>query len=499
MDLFQDLSGVSELGILDPLDPSDSSFINQRCIEWIYESPPTNPRTVWCLASKLIKPNRNPLLKSRLIPMSPKKLQAWSHTGPFQALLLRKDSPSLESRGLYWMKAYGEFGSMVHVGAYGAYILWKWVPVFKPQRAFLICHHCGVLPDLRRQLYFLGIRCDFFWLCDGKDPTGDAWPSEFGEFTSSVPLLKDPIGCSDEIASHLRASYDMVITSHCSRYPLHFAKAGLPLIHVNSTRFGNEITCYPEEFKILREKISAAIGSGQLRVIHNNSADKWYFEQYISGSNFPVISSLCTSPLRFQIELEGIRAVKPFLVWDTRFHILEKHSSKTLREIHSALKDVCVSTSELANEKGSYLDDDMLSGFQAVIHIPYNISTMSCFEQGSANVPIWVPTAELLERILLDPEEYSELSWYCFNPLNRSLSEWPDQVWNPDVIREFVSRSDFYTGVFKNVLYFSSVQDLVQRINTVDYDSVIKESFQFQTRKRLDVLKQYFKFFKNVG
>ena len=124
---------------------------------------------------------------------------------------------------------------------------------------------------------------------------------------------------------------------------------------------------------------------------------------------------------------------------------------------------------------------------------------MSCFEQGSANVVIWVPTAELLERILLDPEEYSELSWYCFNPLNRSLSEWPDQVWNPDVVKEFVSRSDFYTGVFKNILYFSSVQDLVERIHTVDYDSVIKESFVFQTRRRLDVLKQYVEFFKNIG
>jgi hypothetical protein len=498
MDLFEDLSGISELGILDPLESSDSSLINQMCIGWIYDSPPTNPRTIWCLGSKVIKPNRIPLLKSRFVPMSPKKLQAWSHTGPFQALLLRKDSPSLESRGLYWLKAYREFGSMVQAGIYGSWILWKWVPVFKPKSAFLICHHCGVLPDLRRQLYFLGILCDFYWLCDGKGATGDAWPTVFKEFTSSVHLLNAPIGCSDEIASSLRDRYDMVITSHCSRYPLHFLSSGLPLIHVNSTRFGNGITTVPEEFEILCQKISSLVSSGQLRVIHNNSADKWYFEQYISGSNSPVISSLCTSPLRFQIELESVRPVKPFLVWDTRFHILEKKSSKTLRTIHSALKDYCVSTSELSDEKGAYLDDDMLSGFQAIIHVPYNISTMSCFEQGSANIPIWVPTAELLEQILLDPEEYSELSWYCFNPLNRNLSKWPDQVWNPDVVREFVSRSDFYTGVFKNVLYFSSIQDLVERINIVNYDTIIKESFHFQTRKRLDTLKQYRDFFKVI-
>ena len=162
------------------------------------------------------------------------------------------------------------------------------------------------------------------------------------------------------------------------------------------------------------------------------------------------------------------------------------------------LKESCVSTSELCLEKKALLDDDMLSGFRAVIHIPYNLSTMSCFEQGSANVPIWVPTAVFLEKILLDPEEYSEVSWYSFETFKRSTSEWPDQVWNPDVLREFISRSDFYTGVFKNVLYFSSVQDLLERIHTVDYDAVIKESFVFQTRRRLDVLKQYVEFFKNL-
>ena len=489
MNVFEDL-GANELGILDPFDVSDSTMININGIEWINNSSSTNPRTLWFLESSIVKPITIPLMKSRFIPMNFKKHQAWIHTGPFQALLLRKDLPSLESRNLFWMKAYSEFGSMKEVGTYGNWVLWKWFSNYKVQKAFLICHHCAVLPDIRKQLYFLGIHCVFVWLCDGKEPTGDAWPSEFGDFTSSVRLLKDPIGITEEVASYLRSNYDMVITSHCMRYPLHFINSGLPLIHVNSTRFGNRITCSPE-FKILREQIGSAISSGQLRVIHNNSADKWYFEEYFPFKTFPVISSLCKSPLRFQIELGDI--IKPFLIWDTRFHIQHKTASKTLRAVHLALKDSAISTSELSMKKG-YLDDDMLKGFQAIIHIPYNISTMSCFEQGSANIPIWVPTSELLERILLDPEEYSELSWYCFG-LNRSTSEWPDQVWNPDVAKEFVLRSDFYTGVFKNVLYFSSVQDLVDRIHAVDYDSVIKESFQFQTRKQFDVLKQYGKFF----
>lgn len=497
MDLFQDLSGITELGILDPLE-SDALFINEKGIEWINNSSSVNPRTLW-FPKTTVSPLMTSLLKSRFVPMNPTKLQAWSHTGPFQALLLRKDMPSLESRNLYWMKAYSDFGRMVQAGEYDNWILWKWHTFFKPQKAFLICHHCGVLPDLRRQLYFLGIQCNFVWLCDGKEPTGDAWPSEFGDFTNSNRLIHSPIGISDEVALHLRSNYDMIITSHCMRYPLHFINSGLPLIHVNSTRFAGGITCTPE-FKILCEQIGSAISSGQLRVIHNNLADKWYFEQYIPLKQFPVISSLCTSPLRFQIEVPKCQEnSKQFLIWDTRYHIIDKNASKTLRAISAALKGSAISTSELSTEKQSYLDDDMLEPFQAVIHIPYNISTMSCFEQASANIPIWVPTPEFLERILLDPEEYSELSWYSFSITTRSRSEWPDQVWNPDVVKEFVTRSDFYCKVFKNVLFFSSVQDLVDKIGSVNYDSVMKDSFQFQVKKRLTVLRQYREFFRNAN
>ena len=213
MDVFQDLSGITELGILDPLEQSDTPLINQKGIEWINNSSSVNPRTLW-FPKTTVSPLMTSLLKSRFIPMNPTKLQAWSHTGPFQALLLRKDMPSLESRNLYWMKAYSEFGSMVQAGTYGNWILWKWQTKYRIKKAFLICYHCAILPDLRTQLYFLGIHCDFIWLCDGKDPTGDAWPSEFGDFTNSNRLIQDPIGINDEIALHLRGNYDMVITSH---------------------------------------------------------------------------------------------------------------------------------------------------------------------------------------------------------------------------------------------------------------------------------------------
>jgi hypothetical protein len=411
--------------------------------------------------------------------------RAFIHTGPFQALLSRG------TLSFPWMQAYSKFGQMVRVASYDAnleepgtdWTLWKWVPANPPKKAFMICHHCGVLPDLRKQLWFLGIQGDFYWISDGKNPTGGVWPSTIGEYTSSAHLLKGPIGASQSVLEFIKANYDLVITSHCMRYPLHFLGTGLPVIHVNSTRFGNEITTTPE-FKDLCEKIEAAVNSRQLRVIHNNEADKWYFHQYIrTVYGDTLIPSLCTSPLRFRIE------DKPgsFLIWDTRFHITDEMPSPLLK-LSEALDNRAVSTSELCVEKGAYLDDDLLTPYRAVIHIPYNISTMSCFEQASANVPIWVPSPAYLEKLLL---EYSELSWYCFT--DYGSPQYPDQHKNPATIHEFVSRCDF-TG-FKNVIFFDSIEDLLERLDTTNYDAVIKQSFLNQTRKRLDVLRLYADFF----
>jgi hypothetical protein len=368
---------------------------------------------------------------------------------------------------------------MEQVGEFDGWILWAWKASGPPRKALLLCHHGGVLPDVRRQLQILGIRGEFVWLSDGKGPTGDAWPfGPYGPFESSVTLLEGDLDTTltEIFAKDIRSQYDMVITSHCMRYPLFFLKTGLPLIHVNSTRFGNEITCYPEEFRNLQLRIMRAVGSGRLRVVHNNLADKWYAEGILEGLDAPVIPSICDQALRFRIH-----APRPkFLLWDTRGHALNGGGSALFQSILKALEGRCDVSSRLCQAAGRALDDDMLAEYTAVIHVPYNISTMSCFEQAAAGVPIWVPCAELLIGAL---KEYSELSWYSFGG-NREEAVGADRVWEEEVIREFVARSDFRPGVLGNVLEFSSVEDLVARLDVVDYDAMTKRCLAETGRRK---------------
>lgn len=488
MNLFNDLSGIDEIGIVDPIN---QHVLYENGMKWVQNSLAVRPRTIWFreFLEKPQIPRVDPCFKSQWVPMKFEDHRAFMHTGPFQALLARGPV------SFAWMKAYAEFGKMVPTTTYNenlesggtAWTLWKWIPVAPHRKAFMICHHSGVLPDLKRQLWFLGIQGDFYWLSDGKGPMGGQWPSELGEYVSSNVLLKGPIGALQTTSDFIRDNYDLVITSHCMRYPLHFVKTGLPLIHINSTRFGNEITTRPDEFRDLCSRIKSTLETGKLNIIHNNMADKWYFEQYIKEyTNFPVIPSLCISPLRFRITNHA----GPVLIWDTRFNITDKKGSKLIRLISNKLGSKAQSTSELCHKKKEdFLDDDFLNGFRAVIHIPYNISTMSCFEQVSANIPIWIPSPEFLEKILADPEENSELSWYCFQDI-KYTAELPDQVWNPAIIHEYVSRCDFTQ--FKNVRFFNSVEDLLQRIDSTEQDdSLIKSNFIHQTKMRLDVMRKY--------
>jgi hypothetical protein len=146
----------------------------------------------------------------------------------------------------------------------------------------------------------------------------------------------------------------------------------------------------------------------------------------------------------------------------------------------------------LAEEKGGYLDDDMLEGYQAVIHVPYNISTMSCFEQAAANIPIWIPSKELLLECMGDVSGYNEMSWYSFGSKERrGEAAWPDRVWEPAVLAEFVDRSDFFSGVFKNVLVFHSVKDLEERIGSEDYTGITRESLLWNCRRKLEAARSY--------
>ena len=165
-----------------------------------------------------------------------------------------------------------------------------------------------------------------------------------------------------------------------------------------------------------------------------------------------------------------------------------------MKTLYHALKrsygDAIDSQAILLAQKQTYLPEGFLDEYTAVIHIPYNISTMSIFQQTRANIPVWVPSQTLLAKLWADPREPNELSWTVFseNSENQShVTQW-DKVREPLTTQRWASLADFYhKDTMGSVLEFDSIEDLVSRLPTVDYGDVMDISESKQQERRQEI------------
>lgn len=442
-----------------------------------------------------------PNYRCRILPLAPEQLEPLLQRGPFDALLLPKhgflySDPNLTLNS-FWSKRgnYSECEEFVDP----SWSLWFWHSNQKPLHFFGMCHHHAVLWDMKQILRPLGVRVDFTWLSDGRSPVNEAIPGKEPPFNSSLDIYKqDPRAPlpEDFKARILALNYDAVITSHSIITAYRLKDLGLPLIHVNSTRFGNEWIQSSEKHGVLVQEIQELLNSGRLTVVHNNRGDQKYFQEHFpSVTSLPqqevYCPSLCESPHRIRVD-PPIK--QKFLIWDTRQVLLQEKASPFMKTLYHALKrsygDAIDSQAILLAQKQTYLPEGFLDEYTAVIHIPYNISTMSIFQQTRANIPVWVPSQTLLAKLWADPKEPNELSWTVFseNSENQShVTQW-DKVREPLTTQRWASLADFYhKDTMGSVLEFDSIEDLVSRLPTVDYGDVMDISESKQQERRQEI------------
>jgi hypothetical protein len=174
-----------------------------------------------------------------------------------------------------------------------------------------------------------------------------------------------------------------------------------------------------------------------------------------------------------------------------------------MKTLYKALKDAHGATVEsqaiLLQESKTYLAEGYLDAYSAVVHLPYNISTMSMFQQVRANIPIWVPSKRLLKELLTDPKEPTELSWTVFAPGAETNASAMDNVRDPKIVERWLESADFYNPeILPLVFEFDSVQELVEKALTTDYQSamdkaeekqqVCRENISFAWDQMLDCL-----------
>ena len=241
----------------------------------------------------------------------------------------------------------------------------------------------------------------------------------------------------------------------------------------------------------------------RLTVVHNNQGDSDYFHQYfprLSPHQQVIIPSLSESHLRLRNKM--VRP-KKILIWDTRQVLLQPEGSPFMKELYHKLKEALGedvhSQAILLGEAQTFLPEGYLDNYTAVVHIPYNVSTMSMFQQVRANIPIWVPSKTLLAKLWADPKEPNELSWTVFAPGTETKASTMDNVRNSDVIQRWVSTADFYNPeCLPLALSFESIEDLIEKLMTTDYQTMMDTAEEKQESRRENIIYAWEKVLDNI-
>ncbi len=490
-------AGKEELGI--PLilpSMADSIF---PLAQWALEGKPTEGRQVWFGVgnAKDLQGQLHPQLRNRILPLSPSQVYMAFQRGPFDALLLPHHGFSYSDPNLMLSPFWKPRGSykVCEGFQHPEVCLWFWVPERKPVKLFGMDHHHAVQWDIKQLLRPLGVKLDFVWLCDGRPAINEAIPSEIPGFQSSLDIYRPspdrPL--SPETKQYIQEKrYDGILTSHSLVTCFRLKELGLPMIHINSTRFGNDWIQDPHKHEVLVKGIQELLTKERLHVVHNNQGDSKYFSQYfpsVSPQQELWIPSLCESLMRLRGKSPDKHKI---LIWDTRQVLLQENGSPFMKEMYTKLKqthgDAIESQAVLMAQSNSYLPEGYLDEYAAVIHIPYNISTMSMFQQVRANIPIWVPSKELLAKLLADSREPNEMSWTVFAPGSASSASLLDHVRSPEVIETWLKAADFYNpNVLPLVFQFNSIEELVENVLKTNYDEAIQKSESSQQSIRENI------------
>jgi len=486
--------GRRELGIPVVL-PSISELIFPLA-QWSLEGSAMEGRQVWFCVGNAdeLKKQLPSQLRNRILPIPPSCLTLLFERGPFDALLLPKhgfwySDPNLLLSDFWKVRGVYEPCSE---GCAEDWTLWLWTPKQKTIKLFAMDHHHAVLWDAMKILRPLGIQVDFHWLCDGRPPVNEALPSELPGFQSSLDIYKTPVHAplSDAFKECIRqGKYDGVLTSHSLVTCYRLRELGLPMFHINSTRFGNEWIQDPGKHETLVKALHDLFQQDRLRVIHNNKGDVHYFHQYfpsLSPRQEITIPSLCESAVRLRRDVP----VSPkLLIWDTRQVLLQQDGSPFMKQLFHKTKqawgDKIESQAILMAQAQAYLPEGYLDAYTAVIHIPYNVSTMSMFQHVRSNIPIWIPSKRLLAELWANPNEPNELSWTVFAAGTEANASAMDKVRDPKTIQRWIESCDFYDpDVLPLCFQFDSIEELVEKGLSTDYQSAMnKTETEQQTRR----------------
>lgn len=284
---------------------------------------------------------------------------------------------------------------------------------------FNIDCHVSVIADIKNIFESLGHTVESWCL------SGHRWVFNLPECKSPVINSSNWKSLDEKMAEDFYTAhkddldkYDAFICAYPPCFLKLFEKFNKPIIVIAATRYDYPYTNDTVRLSWLEDSLR---NNKNIIKIANNQFDQKYCEHFI-GNKWEWIPSLC--------DYTNAR-YKPTLSKSVLFSKFDIERSDQI--VHQ-------------NELGRYTWEDLYS-YDSIIHLPYNVSTMSIFEQYQAGVPLNFPSLDFaLGLINSGVQLFSEIV-FPNNLSDRRASNFLNKDW--------LKYCDFYNGTIKVNLFNS--------------------------------------------
>jgi hypothetical protein len=262
---------------------------------------------------------------------------------------------------------------------------------------------------------------------------------------------------------HFLSTFDFFVAGHPNEFAMIYEKYGKPIILVNTCRYDMPY-CWTQNMNMLSEWNECLVRLQQknlLTIFSNNKADATYMQLALRDLKPELVPSLCLY---------------------TGMNWKPENQSKFLVYTGSIIHDhpLVVNRQQIGDFEWSHL-----MTYRGIIHFPYEISTMSIFEQISSGIPLFFPSKNCLHNMPLQSMYWHHKSSSHpahFDSLNQSF---------------WVENADFYD--FKFVYYFDNVRHLMKQLESFsETPDILEKRRKWLAERKIAILDEWGNCFKKL-
>lgn len=328
------------------------------------------------------------------------------------------------------------------------------------KRLFNIDLHISVIADIKD--IFKRIRSDIEivdWSLSGHSWVFNKLPSfvKVIDQTSWLNLNLTNINEFQNTYDKFLSEFDGFIACHPNSFSMLFEKYNKPIIVINSCRYDLPF-CWNKNIEMVEELHNSFKRLQDKKLLHyisNNHADNAYFKLGNPEIYTHIIPSLC---LYTNMKWNPSVNHEHFLLYSGNipYNKYIKHK----------------------DQLGNGYSWDSLMNFKGIIHIPYEASTMSIFEQVSSGIPLFFPTKDFLYKLWNSGENCGVNYWV--NP--------PAYLDSTKYILFWIEKADYYN--IEGAYYFNSFEELFNMLESFN-DIYYEKRIEFVKTRYNKVLDDY--------